>query len=77
MWDDITEKDRQYLCPHCGHDDGPRDQHSGKNMLWLFRNMKEYIGLDESEFKRADFDRRLRELFSGRSDGEGKASGDA
>ena len=62
-WDDIKQKDRQFVCPHCGHDDGSRDQHSSKNMLWLYRNMKEYIGLDGSEFKRADFNNRLLELF--------------
>ena len=76
-WDDIKQKDRQFVCPHCGHDDGSRDQHSSKNMLWLYRNMKEYIGLDGSEFKRADFNSRLLELFPEQPVGGGCASGRA
>jgi predicted RNA-binding Zn-ribbon protein involved in translation (DUF1610 family) len=76
-WNDIKQKDRQFVCPHCGHDDGSRDQHSSKNMLWLYRNMKEYIGLDGSEFKRADFNSRLLELFPEQPAGGGCASGSA
>ena len=61
----ITERERKFVCPHCGHDDGERDQHSAKDMIWLYQNMKNYIGLDGSEFKRCEFGEALRERFSG------------
>ena len=73
-WEDIKESDRHYICPHCGYDGGIRDGHSGRNMLWFFNNMREYIGLDGSEFTRADFNRRLRELFPDTLTGEGLPS---
>ena len=61
----ITERERTFVCPQCGHDDGERDQHSAKDMIWLYQNMKEYIRLDGSEFKRCEFDKALRERFAG------------
>ena len=63
MHDDITEKDRKFICPHCGHNDGERDTHSAKNMLWLYLNMSQYIGLDGSEYKRSAFYESLYKLF--------------
>ena len=63
MHDDITEKDRKFICPHCGHNDGERDAHSAKNMLWLYLNMSQYIGLDGSEYKRSAFNEVLYKLF--------------
>ena len=66
MYSAITERKRTFVCPHCGHDDGERDTHSAKDMIWLYQNLKEYIGLDGSEFKRCEFDEALRERFAGR-----------
>ena len=63
MMEDLTEKDRHIVCPHCGTDDGERDCHSAKNMIWLFLNMKDSIGLDGAEFTREVFDDSLNELF--------------
>jgi putative transposase len=71
-WKEIEEKDRQYVCPHCGHDDGERDTHSSKTMMWLYSNMQDTIGLDGAEFTRTVFDERLDQLF-GRQTAEGKA----
>ena len=56
----ITVRERTFVCPHCGHNDGERDQHSAKDMIWLYQNLKEYIGLDGSEFKRCEFDEALK-----------------
>ena len=64
MHKDIKEKDRNFKCPHCGHDDGERDSHSGRNMIWLYVNMPDIIGLDGSEFKRSEFDEVLQSMFS-------------
>ena len=36
-----------------------------KYMIWLYQNLKEYIGLDGSEFKRCEFDEALSERFAG------------
>ena len=63
MHDDIKEEDRKFICLHCGHNDGERDTHSAKDMLWLYLNMAQYIGLDGSEYKRSAFDEALRRLF--------------
>ena len=63
MHDDIKEKDRKFICPHCGYNDGERDTHSAKDMLWLYLNMAQYIGLDGSEYKRSVFDEALQRLF--------------
>lgn len=63
MHDDIKQSDRKFVCPHCGHDDGDRDVHSAKDMVWLYLNMPQKIGLDGSEFTRGDFDEGVRELF--------------
>ena len=65
---DIEEKDRVYVCPNCGFNDGERDAHSAKDMVWLFNHLKEHIGLDGAEFKRADFDEGLHLLFSDSAD---------
>lgn len=64
VYKDISLSERQFVCPHCGQPDGDRDVHSAKNMLWLYQNMKDKIGLDESEFKREDFDEGLAARFS-------------
>jgi putative transposase len=58
-YDDITQRERRFVCPHCGHDDGERDCHSAKDMVWLYLNMRDKIGLDGTEFKREDFDEGL------------------
>lgn len=60
----ITLNDRTFVCPHCGYDDGNRDQHSAKDMVWLYQNMEHLIGLDRAEFTRSDFDEGLEERFS-------------
>lgn len=60
----ITLEDRTFVCPHCGYDDGNRDQHSAKDMVWLYQNMEHLIGLDGAEFTRSDFDEGLEERFS-------------
>ena len=62
-YDGITQRERRYVCPHCGHDDGERDCHSAKDMVWLYLNMRDSIGLDGAEFKREDFDEGLWKLF--------------
>ena len=58
-YDEITQRERRFVCPHCGHDDGERDCHSAKDMVWLYLNMRDKIGLDGTEFKREDFDEGL------------------
>ena len=60
----IQLSDRTYICPHCGHNDGDRDAHSARDMVWLYYFMPDKIGLDGSEFKRGDFDNSLAEIFS-------------
>ena len=56
MHDSIEENDREFICPHCGHNDGERDSHSARDMMWYYLNMPQSIGLDGSEFKRTVFD---------------------
>jgi len=46
--------DRIYICPICKCKED-RDIHAAKNMVWLYKNMKDKIGVDGSEFKREDF----------------------
>lgn len=45
--------DRQFVCPECGTS-MDRDIHAALNMVWLYENDIK-IGLDGSEFKRAEF----------------------
>ena len=61
---DIQLWDRTFVCPECGST-YDRDVHAAGNMVWLYENLKEYIGLDGSEFKRAEFDEEVRRIFSG------------
>ena len=64
MHRNIKLSDRRYVCPNCQTDCGDRDVHAAQNMVWLYYYMASYIGLDESEFKRGDFDDSLAEIFS-------------
>ena len=61
---DIELWDRQFDCPNCGckYD---RDVHAALNMIWLFNNLFEYVGVDGSEFKREDFDTAVSEFKFG------------
>ena len=63
MMEDLTQRDRHVVCPHCGCDDGERDCHSARIMIWLYSNMKDSIGLDGAEFTREVFDDSLNKLF--------------
>lgn len=60
---DIKLCDRQFVCPECGcvYD---RDIHAAQNMVFFYNHLKEYIGVDGSEFKRADFDERVKCLYN-------------
>ena len=55
--------DRTFVCPDCGvaYD---RDVHAAQNMVWMYDNLKEYIGLDGSKFKRVEFDEEVARLFA-------------
>ena len=61
---DIHVWDRTFVCPECGvsYD---RDVHAAENMVWLYENVREYIGPDGSEFKRAEFDEEVRRVLGG------------
>lgn len=60
---DIQLYDRTFVCPVCGavYD---RDVHAAQNMVWLYDNMKNYIGLGKSEFKRVEFDEEVTRIFA-------------
>lgn len=55
--------DRVFVCPACGcsYD---RDVHAAQNMVWMYENMRDFIGADGSEFKRAEFDEEARRITS-------------
>ena len=57
--DTITIRDREFVCSSCGvvYD---RDIHAAENMIWLYENI---IGVERTEFKRADFDEQIRLFF--------------
>ena len=59
---DIQLWDRKFVCPNCGviYD---RDVHAAMNMVWLYNNLKDKIGLGESEFKRVEFDEEVHRIF--------------
>ena len=59
---DIQLSDREFICPTCGciYD---RDVHAAQNMVWIYNNLRDKIGLDESNFKRGDFDEEVRNIF--------------
>ena len=59
---DIQLWDRKFVCPNCGviYD---RDVHAAMNMVWLYNNLKDKIGLGESEFKRVEFDEEVHSIF--------------
>ena len=59
---DIKLWDRTFICPKCGciHD---RDFHAAENMIWIFNNLKNKIGLGKSKFKPVDFDEEVHRLF--------------
>ena len=64
MHTDIGLFDREFVCPTCGRK-YDRDVHAAMNMVWIYNNLKDKIGLDESEFKRAEFDEEVRRIFCG------------
>ena len=64
MHQEIKVWDREYVCPHCGAAED-RDVHSAKCMLWIYDNLRDKIGLGESEFKRVDFDKEVSLIFRG------------
>lgn len=63
---DIKLSDREFICPNCGvvYD---RDVHAAENMVWLYLNVKDKIGLEGSEFKREDLLRTVDDLFDNKS----------
>jgi len=68
---DIKLEDRTFVCPVCGHTED-RDVHASKNMVFISDNFFDVVvGSDGSSFNRADFDRRLAELFNRRPAGDG------
>jgi len=58
----ISLYERTYTCPNCNHSED-RDNHAANNMLWIYNNLNDKIGLGESEFKRVDFDNAISEFF--------------
>lgn len=50
--ENINVSDRVFNCPECGYS-FDRDIHAAMNMVWLYKNTE--IGMDCTEFKRADF----------------------
>lgn len=62
MHSGIALWDRVYVCPECGAE-YDRDVHAAGNMVWLYENMRKYIGPDGSDFKRAEFDEEVCRLF--------------
>lgn len=61
---DIELKDREFICPDCGCVYN-RDVHAALNMVWIYNNLKDKIGLGETEFTRKDFDEEVHRLFYG------------
>ena len=57
--------DREFVCPSCGvvYD---RDVHASENMVWIYNNL---VGVDGTEFKRADFEEQLDYMFNGQIKG--------
>lgn len=71
MYTEIGLDERVYECPHC-HYTEERDNHAANNMIFIENNFDNVtVGPDGSSFNRADFDRRLAELFNLRPAGEG------
>lgn len=62
--DGISLWDRTFVCPSCGSS-YDRDVHAAQNMVWMYDNLRNRVGLGESDFKRAEFDEEVRRLFSG------------
>lgn len=62
--DGIQLWDRTFVCPGCGVE-YDRDVHAAMNMVWLYNNLRDKIGLDGSEFKRAEFDEEVHHIFGG------------
>lgn len=60
---EMPQEERTYTCAHCGTVED-RDFHSAENMLFIRNNFDNVtVGPDGSSFNRADFDRRLAEIF--------------
>ena len=59
---DISLWDRSFVCPECGVI-SDRDIHSAECMVWIYDDLRDKIGLGESEFKRADFDEEVSLIF--------------
>lgn len=59
---DLKLWDRTFVCPVCGciYD---RDVHAAENMVWIYNNLGNKIGLGKSKFKLADFDEDVHRLF--------------
>lgn len=57
--------DREFICPKCGvvYD---RDVHASENMIWIYNNL---VGVDGTEFKRAEFEEQLDYMFNGQIKG--------
>lgn len=58
--DDIKIQDRIFNCPKCNYS-YDRDIHAAQNMIWLYK--KYILGMDYTEFKRADFQKWLNTKF--------------
>ena len=43
-----------------------RDVHASENMVWIYNNL---VGVDGTEFKRADFEEQLDYMFNGQIKG--------
>lgn len=56
---ELTQRDRTFVCPHCGCTED-RDVHAAQNMLWLYKNI---VGVERTEYKRVDFEETLERFF--------------
>ena len=56
---DITQEERTFVCPHCGHTED-RDIHAAKNMIWFYENI---VGVERTEYSPAAFKDTLNKLF--------------
>ena len=59
--DKMTEKDRTFICPICGHTED-RDIHAANNMLWLYDNI---IGLGRTEVTRKEIEPLIVSIING------------
>ena len=59
---DLTQYDRTFVCPACGHTED-RDVHAAKNMLWFFSKRKA-LCVERTEYNRERFANEIRAVFT-------------